>query len=51
MNLAGAIARDRAVVVAVGTVGMDIERKAYYEKELRFPHLALLRSGPIRHSI
>ena len=28
VNLAGAVARDRAVVVAVGTVGMDIERKA-----------------------
>ncbi len=36
VNLAGAIARDRAVVVAVGTIGMDIERKAYYEKELDF---------------
>lgn len=36
VNLAGVIARDRAVVVAVGTVGMDIERKAYYEKELDF---------------
>ena len=36
VNLAGGIARDRAVVVAVGTVGMDIERKAYYEKELDF---------------
>ena len=36
VNLAGAIARDRAIVVAVGTVGMDIERKAYYEKELDF---------------
>ena len=36
VNLAGAIARDRAVVVAVGTVGMDIERKPYYEKELDF---------------
>jgi predicted dehydrogenase/threonine dehydrogenase-like Zn-dependent dehydrogenase len=36
VNLAGAIARDRAVVVAVGTVGIDIERKAYYEKELDF---------------
>jgi predicted dehydrogenase/threonine dehydrogenase-like Zn-dependent dehydrogenase len=36
VNLAGAIARDRAVVVAVGTVGMDIERKAYYDKELDF---------------
>src|SRR6266567_1145240 len=36
VNLAGSIARDRAIVVAVGTVGMDIERKAYYEKELDF---------------
>ncbi len=36
VNLAGQIARDRAVVVAVGTVGMDIQRKAYYEKELDF---------------
>lgn len=36
VNLAGAIARDRAIVVAVGTVGIDIERKAYYDKELDF---------------
>lgn len=36
VNLAGAVARDRATVVAVGTVGMDIERKTYYEKELDF---------------
>jgi len=36
VNLAGHIARDRAVVVAVGTVGMDIQRKLYYEKELDF---------------
>jgi predicted dehydrogenase/threonine dehydrogenase-like Zn-dependent dehydrogenase len=36
VNLAGAIARDRAVVVAVGTVGIDLERKSYYEKELDF---------------
>jgi len=36
VNLAGTIARERAIVVAVGTVGMDIERRAYYEKELDF---------------
>jgi predicted dehydrogenase len=36
VNLAGRVARDRAVVTAVGTVGMEIERKAYYEKELDF---------------
>jgi len=36
VNFAGVVARDRAIVVAVGTVGIDIERKAYYEKELDF---------------
>ena len=36
VNLAGEIARDRGIVVAVGTVGMEIERKLYYEKELDF---------------
>jgi len=36
VNLAGEIARDRGVVVAVGTVGMNIERKIYYEKEIDF---------------
>jgi predicted dehydrogenase/threonine dehydrogenase-like Zn-dependent dehydrogenase len=36
VNLAGAIARERAIVVAIGTVGIEIERKAYYEKELDF---------------
>jgi predicted dehydrogenase len=36
VNLAGDIARDRGIVVAVGTVGMDIQRKRYFEKELDF---------------
>jgi predicted dehydrogenase/threonine dehydrogenase-like Zn-dependent dehydrogenase len=36
VHLAGSIARDRAIVVAVGTVGIEIERKAYYEKEIDF---------------
>jgi predicted dehydrogenase/threonine dehydrogenase-like Zn-dependent dehydrogenase len=36
VNLAGAIARERAIIVAVGTVGIDIERRPYYEKELDF---------------
>src|SRR5690242_16212780 len=36
VNLASQIARDRAVVCAVGTVGMDLQRKLYYEKELDF---------------
>ena len=47
VNLAAEIARDRAVVCAVGTVGMDLERKLYYEKELDF---RLSRSyGPGRY--
>src|SRR5439155_2154263 len=36
VNLAATVARDRGVVVAVGTVGMDIQRRNYYEKELEF---------------
>jgi predicted dehydrogenase/threonine dehydrogenase-like Zn-dependent dehydrogenase len=49
VNLAGKIARDRALVVAVGTVGMDIHRKVYYEKELDF---RVARSyGPGRYDV
>lgn len=47
IELAGSIARDRARVVAVGAVGLNIPRKAYYEKEL-----ALINSrsyGPGRY--
>ncbi len=36
VNLAAELARDRAIVVAVGTVGVDLQRKLYYEKELDF---------------
>lgn len=36
VNLAGEVARDRAIVVAVGTVGMDIRRQIFYGKELDF---------------
>ena len=36
VNLAAELTRDRAVVVAVGTVGMELQRKLYYEKELDF---------------
>ena len=36
VNLAAQVARDRAIVVAVGTVGMELERQGYYEKELDF---------------
>src|SRR5438445_5541484 len=47
VQLAPALARDRAVVVAVGTSGMDVPRNAYYEKELQ---LRLSRSyGPGRY--
>ncbi len=36
VTLAGALARDRGRVVAVGAVGLEIPRKVYYEKELSF---------------
>lgn len=36
VELAGAIARDRAKVVATGAVGLNFPRKVYYEKELSF---------------
>ncbi len=36
VELAGEIARDKGVVVAVGAVGLSIPRKVYYEKELAF---------------
>ncbi len=36
VNLAAAIARNRARVVAVGAVGTDIPRREFYEKELDF---------------
>jgi predicted dehydrogenase len=47
VRLAGEIARSRAIIVAVGAVGMEIPRKIYYEKELDF---RLSRSyGPGRY--
>ncbi|HSE97102.1 MAG TPA: bi-domain-containing oxidoreductase, partial [Blastocatellia bacterium] len=47
VELAGEIARDRARVVGVGLVGMDIPRQVYYIKELE---LRLSRSyGPGRY--
>lgn len=47
IELAGAIARDRAIVSMVGAVRMDVPRKVYYEKELQ---LRLSRSyGPGRY--
>jgi predicted dehydrogenase/threonine dehydrogenase-like Zn-dependent dehydrogenase len=36
VDVAGEIARDKAIVVAVGAVGMEIPRKTYYGKELTF---------------
>jgi predicted dehydrogenase len=36
VELAGALARDRARVVAIGAVGLQIPRKVYYEKEISF---------------
>ncbi len=36
VELAGAIARDRAQVVAIGAVGLNLPRNVYYEKELFF---------------
>lgn len=49
VDLAARIARDRAVVVAVGAVGMKIPRKLYYDKELDF---RISRSyGPGRYDL
>jgi predicted dehydrogenase len=36
IELAGAIARDRAKIVATGAVGLSFPRKIYFEKELSF---------------
>ncbi len=36
VNLAGSVARDRAIVCAVGTVGMELQRRTFFEKELDF---------------
>lgn len=47
VQLAAELGRDRAVVTAVGLVGMDVPRNAYYEKEME---LRLSRSyGPGRY--
>lgn len=47
VELAGLIARDRAKVVAVGAVSLEIPRKLYYEKELDF--LVSRSYGPGRY--
>ena len=47
VELAAELARDRACIVAVGDVGLNVPRRAYYEKEL---DLRLSRStGPGRY--
>ncbi len=49
VNLAASISRDRGIVVAVGTVGMELRRKLYYEKEIDF---RISRScGPGRYDV
>ncbi|HEY1800275.1 MAG TPA: bi-domain-containing oxidoreductase [Terriglobales bacterium] len=49
VNLAAQVARDRAAVVAVGSVGMDLSRRHYFEKELDF---RVSRSyGPGRYDV
>lgn len=45
--LAGTIARDRAHVISLGVVGIDLPRKIYYEKELLFQ--VSRSSGPGRY--
>ncbi len=47
VELAGEIARDRARVIAIGAVGLDVPRRSYYAKELS---LIVSRSyGPGRY--
>jgi predicted dehydrogenase len=36
VNLAAEVVRDRGIVVAVGAVGMELDRRPYYEKEIDF---------------
>src|SRR3981081_1776493 len=49
VNLAAEVARERAVIVAVGAVGMALERRPFYEKELDF---RVSRSyGPGRYDV
>jgi len=49
VELAGLIARDRARVIAVGAVGLQLPRKVYYEKELTF--LNSRSYGPGRYDL
>jgi predicted dehydrogenase/threonine dehydrogenase-like Zn-dependent dehydrogenase len=47
VELAGMIARDRARVISIGVVGLELPRKLYYEKELAFR--VSRSSGPGRY--
>ncbi len=49
VELAGRVARKRAVVVAVGAVGTELPRKTYYEKELKF--IISKSYGPGRYDV
>ncbi len=49
VNLAGQIARDRAHVISLGVVGLNIQRKLYYEKELFFQ--VARSAGPGRYDL
>lgn len=49
VELAGIIARDRAHVVSLGVVGLNLPRKLYYEKELFFQ--VSRSSGPGRYDL
>lgn len=50
VELAGTIARDRARIVAVGAVGLELPRKVYYEKELSFINSRSYGPGRYDHS-
>jgi len=47
VELAGEIARDRARIISLGVVGLDLPRKLYFEKELFFQ--VSRSSGPGRY--
>ncbi len=48
IELAATLARDRARVVVVGAVGLNLPRKSYYEKELTVDQRPLLWAGTLR---
>ena len=48
---AAKFARDRGKVVAVGDIGMDLPRRAYYEKEIDFRLSRSLWAGSLRSDL